>query len=49
LQGETPWHLPIWLINATVPTVQAVIGNPGPDWHAMGSGDHNSDGRVDIL
>jgi hypothetical protein len=25
------------------------VANPGPDWHAMGVGDYNSDGRSDIL
>ena len=25
------------------------IGNPGPDWRIMGSGDYNSDGKADIL
>jgi hypothetical protein len=25
------------------------LGNPGPSWHVMGSGDYNRDGRPDIL
>jgi hypothetical protein len=25
------------------------IGNPGPDWHIMGTGDYNNDGKSDIL
>ena len=27
----------------------ASLGNPGPSWHAIGSGDFNGDGRSDIL
>jgi serralysin len=27
----------------------AGLGNPGPDWHLMGAGDYNHDGRSDIL
>jgi FG-GAP-like repeat len=25
------------------------LGNPGPSWHALGTGDFNGDGRSDIL
>ena len=25
------------------------LGNPGPAWHAIGTGDFNGDGRSDIL
>jgi hypothetical protein len=25
------------------------LGNPGPDWHVMGTGDYNQDSRSDIL
>jgi hypothetical protein len=28
---------------------RTTVGNPGPDWHIMGSGDYNSDGKSDIL
>jgi len=27
----------------------ASLGNPGPDWHLMGAGDYNNDGKSDIL
>ena len=27
----------------------AVVGNPGPSWHALGTGDFNGDGFADIL
>ena len=27
----------------------AVVGNPGPSWHAKGTGDFNGDERADIL
>jgi serralysin len=26
-----------------------VIGNPGPSWHVIGTGDFNGDGKSDIL
>jgi hypothetical protein len=25
------------------------VGNPGPSWHVMGTGDYNGAGRSDIL
>jgi hypothetical protein len=25
----------------------ASLGNPGPDWHIMGTGDYNNDGKSD--
>src|SRR5436305_1801447 len=28
---------------------RTTVGNPGADWHIMGSGDYNSDGKSDIL
>jgi len=27
----------------------AVVGNPGPSWHALRTGDFNGDGFADIL
>ena len=39
----------VWEINGTTTIGAAVVGNPGPSWHAKGSGDFNGDGRADIL
>jgi hypothetical protein len=25
------------------------LGNPGPSWHVLGTGDYNRDGRSDLL
>ena len=27
----------------------ALVGNPGPSWHVVGTGDFNGDGKSDIL
>ena len=35
--------------NGTNVIVAASLGNPGPDWHILGVGDYNGDGRSDIL
>jgi hypothetical protein len=40
----------IWLLNGTTLDSGANVGfNPGPSWHAIGSGDFNGDGNADIL
>ena len=36
-------------MNGTAVIGAASLGNPGPDWHVMGTGDYNHDGRSDIL
>ena len=36
-------------MNGTSVIGAASIGNPGPSWHALGTGDFNGDGRADIL
>ena len=36
-------------MNGTNVIGSAVVGNPGPSWHALGTGDFNGDGRADIL
>jgi hypothetical protein len=39
----------IWEMNGTTVIGAAGLGNPGPDWHIMGTGDYNKDGKSDIL
>ena len=36
-------------MNGTTVIGAASIGNPGPDWHILGTGDYNNDGKSDIL
>ena len=36
-------------MNGTAVISAASLGNPGPDWHIMGTGDYKQDGRSDIL
>ena len=36
-------------MNGTNVIGAASLGNPGPDWHIMGVGDYNNDGKSDIL
>ena len=36
-------------MNGTTVIGGASLGNPGPSWHAKGTGDFNGDGRADIL
>ena len=38
-----------WALNGTNVIGGAELGNPGPSWHVMGSGNYNTDGRSDIL
>ena len=39
----------IWATNGTTVTGGGSVGNPGPSWHAIGTGDFNGDGHSDIL
>src|SRR5207247_2117281 len=40
----------IWLTNGTSLASGSNVGfNPGSDWHEIGSGDFNGDGKADIL
>jgi hypothetical protein len=40
----------IWLMNGATASSMAQVGtDPGPSWHAIGSGDFNGDGYSDIL
>jgi Ca2+-binding RTX toxin-like protein len=39
----------IWLMNGTTYSAGAILPNPGPTWHAEGTGDFNGDGKADIL
>ena len=39
----------VWGINGTTVTGGGSVGNPGPNWHALGAGDFNGDGRADIV
>ena len=39
----------IWAVNGAGVLAAASVGNPGPSWHAIGTGDFNGDGRADIL
>jgi hypothetical protein len=34
----------IWEMDGTNVIGSAVVGNPGPSWHAKGTGDFNGDG-----
>ena len=36
-------------MNGTNIIASASLGNPGPTWHAVGTGDFNGDGHSDIL
>ena len=36
-------------MNGTNVITAPSLGNPGPDWHVMGTGDYNHDGRSDIV
>ena len=36
-------------MNGATMIAGADIGNPGPSWHARGTGDFNGDGFADIL
>jgi hypothetical protein len=36
-------------MKGTAPIAEPVIGNPGPSWHVIGTGDFNGDGKSDIL
>ena len=37
-------------MNGATPTTEALVGaNPGPSWHAIGTGDFDGDGKSDIL
>jgi hypothetical protein len=54
-QGDFLWQhdsgqAAVWLLKGTTPiSVAAVGGNPGADWHLLGDGDFNQDGRSDFL
>ena len=54
-QGDFLWQndngqAAVWLLKGTTPiSVAAVGGNPGADWHLVGDGDFNQDGRSDFL
>ncbi|HWO85196.1 MAG TPA: VCBS repeat-containing protein, partial [Stellaceae bacterium] len=39
----------IWELNGTSVIASASVGNPGPSWHAVATGDFNGDGISDIL
>src|ERR1700732_2128576 len=39
----------IWELNGTSVIASASLGNPGPSWHAVATGDFNGDGTSDIL
>ena len=39
----------IWELNGTSVIGSGSLGNPGPSWHAIGTGDFNGDGFSDIL
>jgi hypothetical protein len=39
----------IWELNGASVIGGGSIANPGPSWHAVGTGDYNGDGRSDIL
>ena len=36
-------------MNGPTPISESVIGNPGPSWHIVGTGDFSGDGDADIL
>jgi hypothetical protein len=36
-------------MNSTSVIGSASLGNPGPDWHILGTSDYNNDGKSDIL
>ena len=36
-------------MNGTNVIGSSSLGNPGPSWHAVGTGDFNADGHADIL
>ncbi len=39
----------IWELNGTTVISAPSLGNPGPSWHIVGTGDFNDDGKSDIL
>jgi lipopolysaccharide export system protein LptA len=39
----------VYLVNGTTIASQAMLSNPGTQWHIAGSGDFNHDGKADIL
>ncbi len=39
----------IWELSGSNVVTNASLGNPGPSWHIVGTGDFNKDGKSDIL
>ena len=47
-EGQIQSQVAVWEMNGTNVIGAASLGNPGPDWHVMGTGDYNGQGRSDI-
>jgi hypothetical protein len=39
----------IWTMNGITPTAETMIQTVSPEWHALGTGDYNGDGKSDII
>ena len=46
---NTSGSVALWDMNRTSLTGSAVVADPGPNWHAIGTGDFDGDGQSDIL
>ena len=49
MQNTSSGQVSVWKMDGNIIIGGGPVANPGPSWHAIGTGDFNDDGKSDIL